>query len=73
MRLYEFTTTRPTSEASYPGNIGIMELIKFNKIASGTQKNLFKKLASLGRDHEAWDLIQKVTGVKLHQVDNEFA
>jgi len=54
-----------TNEASYPGNIGIMELTKFFKIASPEQQEMFKKLVNTGEKKLAWFLIQKVTGVKL--------
>jgi hypothetical protein len=54
-----------TNEASYPGNIGIMELTKFFKIATPEQQDMFKKLVSTGEKKLAWFLIQRVTGVKL--------
>lgn len=52
-------------EASYPGNIGVMELIKFFKEASPSQQEMFKKLVNTGEKKLAWFLVQKVTGVKL--------
>lgn len=54
-----------TNEASYPGNIGIMELAKFFKTATPEQQDMFKKLVSTGEKKLAWFLIQRVTGVKL--------
>jgi len=71
MRLYELKSLPFTPEASYPGNIGIMEIIKFNQIASQDEKKLFKRLVALGQTKQAWDLIQAVTGVRLH--GKEFA
>ena len=52
-------------EASYPGNIGAMELAKFFRIAKDEDKKLLKDLISKGKKGLAWNLIQQVTGVKL--------
>jgi hypothetical protein len=52
-------------EASYPGNIGIMELFKFFEKASPEEQEMFKKLVSNGEKKLAWFLVQKITGVKL--------
>jgi len=54
-------------EASYSGNIGIMELIKFQKKATPEQKKKFDSLVKGKKNKEAWDMIQDVTGVKLHK------
>ena len=54
-------------EASYSGNIGIMELIKFQKKATPEQKKKFDSLVKGKKNKEAWDMIQNVTGVKLHK------
>lgn len=59
------------TEASYVGNIGIMELVKFHKIASEKQKNLLQSLISKKNNKDAWKLVQDVTGVKLHKSVNE--
>jgi len=53
-------------EASYPGNIGMMELAKFFQSASADQKQLFNQLLEKGKKGLAWKLIQDVTGVRLH-------
>ena len=58
-------------EASYAGNIGIMELIKFKSKASPDQKKKFDDHVKNKRHKEAWDLVQHVTGVKLHKSVNE--
>lgn len=63
MRLNEITKL---PEASYSGNIGIMELVKFYRIATESQKVQMKELIANGSTKEAWDLLQQVTGVKLH-------
>jgi predicted chitinase len=52
-------------EASYPGNIGAMELAKFFKIAGPKEKDLLKALISRKDYSRAWALIQGITGVKL--------
>jgi hypothetical protein len=54
-------------EASYAGNIGMMELVKFYKIASTQQKSKLQSHIDNKKNKEAWNLIQKVTGVKLHK------
>jgi hypothetical protein len=54
-----------TNEASYPGNIGAMEVFKFMKMASQDQIKMLKKLIDEKEYKIAWALIQKVTGVKL--------
>jgi predicted chitinase len=52
-------------EASYPGNIGAMEIAKFFRVAKDDDKKLLKDLISKGKKGLAWRLIQDVTGVKL--------
>jgi len=58
-------------EASYSGNIGIMELIKFQKKATPEQKKKFDSLVKGKKNKEAWDMVQDVTGVKLHKSVHE--
>jgi hypothetical protein len=55
-----------TYEASYPGNIGAMEMFKFRQMASPKVWDLMKKLLANGKEEEAWRLLQKVTNTKLH-------
>lgn len=52
-------------EASYPGNIGAMELAKFFKLAGSKEKDLLKILINRKDYSRAWALIQGITGVKL--------
>lgn len=52
-------------EASYPGNIGMMELAKFFQVADPEQKQLFKQLLEKGKKGLAWKLIQDITNTKL--------
>ena len=58
-------------EAAYAGNIGIMELIKFKQKANDKQKKEFDELLAKKKSKEVWDLVQHVTGVKLHKSVNE--
>ena len=52
-------------EASYAGNIGVMEVIKFYQTAKPEQVKAFKALLAK-KDHDAaWRMIQQVTGTKL--------
>lgn len=59
------------NEASYAGNIGIMELIKFKQKASQEEKKQFDDHVKNNRHKEAWHMVQKVTGVKLHKSVHE--
>lgn len=54
-------------EASYPGNLGMMEMFKFKQIATPEQWDLMKKLIAFKDFQKAWELLQKVTGTKLHE------
>ena len=65
MRLQEI---KQLDEASYPGNIGMMEMCKFYQIASNEQKMEMKKLIAKELFDKCWELLEKVTGVKLHKV-----
>lgn len=59
------------NEASYAGNIGIMELVKFKQKANDSQKKQFDSLVKNKKQKEAWKLVQDVTGVKLHKSVHE--
>lgn len=52
-------------EASYPGNIGAMEVMKFFQMADDKKKQLFKELVQKGKKGLAWKLVQDTVGVKL--------
>ena len=52
-------------EANYEGNIGMMEVAKFFKMANTAQKKLFKELLEKGKRGLAWKLIQDVTDTRL--------
>jgi hypothetical protein len=57
-------------ELSYPDNIGMMELVKFQKVATPEEKVRMKFLLSTDKK-AAWDLLQQVTGAKLHPLEEE--
>jgi len=52
-------------EASYNGNIGVMEVMKFYEIAPKKQVDLLTRLIAANKNKEAWQLIQKVTNTRL--------
>ena len=64
--MISFKTWQEIREASYAGNIGIMELIKFYTNATPSDAAKVKALIASNKSKEAWDIVQKVTGVKLH-------
>lgn len=69
--MYTFKQFEVLHEAAYAGNIGIMELIKFKRSANENQKKAFDDHVKNKRHKEAWNLVQKVTGVKLHKSVSE--
>ncbi len=56
-------------ELAYDGNIGIEELMKFYRLATDEQSELLDQLLDEERFREAVDLIEIVTGVRLHVKD----
>lgn len=52
-------------EASYPGNLGMMELAKFFQVADDAKKKLFQELLQKGKKGLAWKLVQDTVDVKL--------
>ena len=52
-------------EASYAGNLGLMELLKFHQLATKEQSNKVKELISKNRHMDAWAIVQNVSGTKL--------
>lgn len=59
------------NEAAYAGNIGIMELIKFKQKANDKEKKEFDDHLKNKRHKDAWETVQRVTGVKLHKSVHE--
>ena len=64
-------TLKQMNEATYQGNIGVMELFKFHQKASQKQKDVLQSHIKSKKHKEAWKLVQNVTGVKLHKSVNE--
>jgi len=60
-------------EASYVGNIGMMELMKFHQKANAEQKKKLQQHIKNKEGSKAWDHIQQVTNVKLHKSVKEEA
>jgi len=59
------------TEAGYAGNIGIMELVKFQQKASPEQKKMLQSYIDKKKVKDAWKLVQDVTGMKLHKSVHE--
>lgn len=59
------------NEATYTGNIGVMELVKFYQRATPSMVTDLKRLIAQKKDREAWKMVQDVTGIKLHKSVNE--
>jgi hypothetical protein len=57
------------NEASYPGNIGAMEVAKFYRIASDEEKKKVRELIKNDKKKLAWKIIQQVVGIKLQGDD----
>jgi hypothetical protein len=60
------------SEASYKGNIGAMEMMKFFQVATPDEKQKLKKLIADKNQSAAWKMIQDVTGMKLMGEEDEY-
>jgi len=58
-------------EASYAGNIGVMELVKFHSKATPKQKKEFSDHLINKRNKEAWKMVKNITGIKLHKSVSE--
>lgn len=65
MKLLEI---KPLDEAKYPGNLGMIEMFKFYQVATDEQKSLMKKYISQKLFDKCWELLEKVTGTRLHPV-----
>ncbi len=64
--MISFKSFLQLTEASYSGNIGVMELTKFYQKATPQQIANLKALIGAKKTKEAWQLVQDVVGVKLH-------
>jgi hypothetical protein len=54
-------------EAVYEGNIGLVELVQFYKIATKEQKTNLEKLIAQRKFKEGWAYFQEIIGVSLKQ------
>lgn len=63
----QFSTYCELNELAYKGNIGVMELVKFHNTAKPDELKKFKELLASGKKAESLELLNKVTGVKLHE------
>lgn len=63
--LFEEHSVEWLMEASYQGNIGMMELSKFMSMASPQEKASFKVLMARKQTKKVWELVQRVTGMEL--------
>ena len=52
-------------EASYARNLGLIELVKFHKLATKQQSDEIKQLISNGRHSATWRIVQDVTNTHL--------
>ena len=52
-------------EASYKGNVGMMEMFKFYQVADAAEKAKMKELLAAGKQSEAWKLLKRVTNAEL--------
>lgn len=52
-------------EASYPGNLGYSEMMKFYKVATEDEISEMEDLLKRGDFKGVWRLLQRVTGTKL--------
>ena len=53
-------------EASYAGNLGLIELVKFHQLATKQQSDEVKRLISNGQHSAGWRIVQDVTNTHLH-------
>ena len=62
------TTFKQVIEAAYPGNLGFVEMFRFQQVATPSQKKELDRVANA----DDWDgyttLIQKVLGTKLRKI-----
>lgn len=59
-------TLKFLAEASYAGNIGMMEMFKFYQVATPEQKKKMQELLAGGKQEDAWNFMQEVTKTTLH-------
>lgn len=52
-------------EADYKGALGFTEIMRFMAVASEDEKQAFNMLTKQNRAKDAWELVQRVTGMGL--------
>lgn len=57
---------RSLNEATYPGNLGLFEIIKFRNTAPAEKVKQFHQLIKDQKHKEAWTMVQDHLGIKLH-------
>lgn len=65
--MISFKDYRFINELVYSGNIGVMEMIKFHRIASNEEKKQMKEHLKNQENDKALELLNKVTGAKLEE------
>jgi hypothetical protein len=53
------------TEASYSGNLGAVEMLKFYRIATPSEIKAMERFLDIGNYKDAWELLQKVTNTRL--------
>jgi hypothetical protein len=52
-------------EIAYEGNVGLHEMAQFFQVATPEEVKIFEELMERNDVHNAWELVQKVVGVRL--------
>ena len=60
-------------ELAYPKNLGVMEMFKFYQLASKAEKDQMQALINKNDFNACWELLQRVTGVKLAPVNESIS
>jgi hypothetical protein len=55
-------------EASYPGNLGFVEMMKFYQVADKEDIKTMEKYLKSNDPSKAWELLKKVTKVNLQGI-----
>jgi hypothetical protein len=55
-------------EASYPGNLGFIEMVKFYQVAGKEEIKTMEKHLKSNEPNKAWELLKKVTKVNLQDI-----
>jgi hypothetical protein len=70
-KLVKMIEQQELQEAAYTGNLGVMELIKFQKKASQKQKSMLQSYIQKKEHDKMRKLVADVTGVKLQKIVKE--